>query len=224
MSEREDANVGWIRLGVRGMVPPGAAGKVPDSTGRVSEDGTVTVHGITFVPTEDGLDPGTEVYVTRLMGARGEYARPLAEYEREQARKERRKNLKRRARERVKDWKQNRADAFWNQYAIPFQWDVAIKGRRSGLSRGSWGDGRAANTVEHLYVAEPFSEGRLSRHADRFLCDPNSAVSPHLPFDGVRAHNSDGDEYRPPVTCERCLDMMARWKASDTEDAGGDAR
>lgn len=216
MSESEE--VGWVRLGVRGMVPPGAARKVSGSTAEVSEDGTVNVHGITFVPQDsEALEPGTEVYLKRWK--RIEWARPLDEYQREQNRKERQKELKKKARERVKDWKERRAREFWKQYDIPFSWDVAIKGRSSGLSRGSWGDGRAANTVEHLYVDESFSEGRLSRHSDRYLCDPKSAVSPHLPFEGVRTTNSEGEEYTPAVTCSRCLELMERWSVETEGDS-----
>lgn len=209
--------VGWVRLGVRGMVPPGAGGDIGMGVeSEVAEDMTIPVDGITFVPQDpEPLEPGMGVFVTRFMNRPGEYARPLDEYRREQERKERRKQLKQKARERVKDWKQSRAREFWNQFDIPFQWDVGIKGRLSGLSRGSWGDGRAENTVEHLYVAESFSEGRLSRPSDSYLCDPKSAVSPHFPFEGVRAVNSDGEDYRPPITCKRCLDLMDRWRTGD---------
>ena len=191
------------------MVPPGADTPRGEVT-EVTEDGTVEVDGVTYAPRGEGLEPGMDVYVTRRRG--GEYVRPLAEHQREQERKERRRELKDRARERYQDWKHRRAREFWNQYSIPFQWDVAIKARLSGMTRDSWGDGRAADTVEHLYVREGFSEGRLTRDADRYLCD-DSAEFRHT--EGERRQNSDGEEYIPPVTCSRCLDLMDRWRTED---------
>lgn len=218
MSDGED--VGWIRLGVRGMVPPGAASEVPGSTAELTEDMTLDVHGITLVPQDtDGLEPGMELIVTRPMGRKGEYARPLAEHRREQDRKERRRELKDRASERAAWRRKRKAREFWNQYDIPFEWDVAIKGRLSGLSRGSWGDGRAANTVDHLFTRESFSEGRLSRPEGCYLCHTERDSSPRFQFDGERRTDPDGEEYIPPVTCSGCLERMDRWKVTDGDDS-----
>lgn len=101
---------------------------------------------------------------------------------------------------------------FWYNYEIPFEYDVAIKVRRSGLLRGSSGTGQAADTVYHLHVKEPFSEGRLSRDEDSYLCEKGSLVN----FDGrEERHSEDGEVFVPPVTCDTCLDRMARWEVDD---------
>lgn len=89
------------------------------------------------------------------------------------------------------------------KYRIPFEYTTGIKLRLSGLARGSAGSGRARDTVNHLLVKESFSEGRLSRDADTFLCDPNG--TPRFPV-GEGEH----DEPRE-VTCIACLDLMHRW-------------
>lgn len=91
-----------------------------------------------------------------------------------------------------------------NRYQIPFTYTTAIKVRRSGLTRRSAGNGRSRNTVNHLFVKEAFSEGRLSRDADSYLCDPNA--TPVFP--------SEGGEHDTPeeVTCKSCLELMERWK------------
>ena len=89
-------------------------------------------------------------------------------------------------------------------YQIPFDYTTAIKVRLSGLTRGSTGTGRARDTVNHLFVKEPFTEGRLSREADSYLCDPNA--SPRFP-------SGEGEHDEPrEVTCSACLDLMERWK------------
>lgn len=107
----------------------------------------------------------------------------------------------------------NRAEAaaFWDDYEIPFEHDVAIKGRRSGLTRGSAGNGRARDTVNHLWVHESFSAGRLSRPSDTYLCDPTGR--PAYTFTEERYSDDDG-AYVPPITCSECLDLMERWETS----------
>jgi len=94
-------------------------------------------------------------------------------------------------------------------YRIPFECTTGIKLRLSGLTRGSAGTGRARDTVNHLLVKESFSEGRLSRDAGTFLCDPNG--TPRFPV-GEGEH----DEPRE-VTCRACLDLMDRWHV-DTDN------
>ena len=105
--------------------------------------------------------------------------------------------------------KREQAEEFWNQYDIPFAFDTAIKGRLSGLSRGSTGTGHARDTVIHLYTEEAFTDGRLSRDEGEYLCDPGA--SPSFEFAEER-HVEDGEEYMPAVTCSTCLDRMARWE------------
>jgi hypothetical protein len=101
------------------------------------------------------------------------------------------------------------AEQFWNQYDIPFEYGIAIKIVRSGLLRGSSGDGRQANSVNHLHVKEPFTAGRLSRTDDRYLCDRNAHVTNH-DAEGTSSH--EGESYLPTVTCQACLDFMERWE------------
>lgn len=104
---------------------------------------------------------------------------------------------------------------FWDDYEIPFDHDAAIKVRRSGLLRGSSGTGHARDTVIHLHVKEPFKTGRLSRSADSYLCENDSTVD----FQGreERHRNDDDETVVPAVTCETCLDRMARWEVADAE-------
>jgi len=94
-------------------------------------------------------------------------------------------------------------------YHIPFDYTTAIKVRLSGLSRGSAGNGRARDTVNHLLVKESFEEGRLRRDADTYLCDPNA--TPRFP-------SGEGEHHEPrEVTCKACLDLMERWQVDPEE-------
>jgi hypothetical protein len=96
-------------------------------------------------------------------------------------------------------------------YRIPFRYTTAIKVRLSGLTRGSAGNGRARNTVNHLFVKEAFREGRLAREADTYLCDPN--CTPRFP-------SGEGEHDEPrEVTCKSCLNLMERWKVEPEETA-----
>lgn len=73
--------VGWVRLGVRGTIPPGAFSEVDGATAEVTEVFTVTVSGITFMPEDpERLEPGVDVRVKRSNG--GVYARPVSESDR----------------------------------------------------------------------------------------------------------------------------------------------
>jgi hypothetical protein len=101
-----------------------------------------------------------------------------------------------------------KAEKFWEEYDIPFAHDVAIKGRQSGLTRGSTGTGSARNTVVHLFVQESFTAGRLSRDAETYLCDPNTV--PKYQFTEERYTDDEGT-YVPKVTCNTCLARMERW-------------
>lgn len=88
-------------------------------------------------------------------------------------------------------------------YSIPFDYTTGIKVRRSGLLRGSTGTGRDRRTVNHLVVKEDFQDGRLSRDANTFLCEPNSSL--------VQVEDGEHDIPRE-VTCSKCLDLMERWE------------
>ena len=87
-------------------------------------------------------------------------------------------------------------------YDIPFEYTTAIK-------RGSAGNGRAKNTVNHLFVEEAFNDGRLSRDAGTYLCDP----------DGTTAFPADEGKHDKPreVTCTQCQNLMERWGTQDGE-------
>lgn len=100
-------------------------------------------------------------------------------------------------------------ERFWRKYEIPFEYGAAIKVRSSGLKRGSWGDGRARDTVVHLHVKESFKDGRLSRSADSYLCEKGS----HIDVQGEEEPIVEG--LPKIITCETCLDRMKRWKYTD---------
>lgn len=109
------------------------------------------------------------------------------------------------------DERARQAERFWEKYDIPFEYGTAINVRRSGLQRGSWGDGRARDTVQHLHVKEPFEAGRLSRWTDSLLCEKDSHVTKQMEEQSL----AEGLEKR--VTCETCKDRMERWKLSIEE-------
>lgn len=219
---------GWQRLRIPGLIPPGLIDAVRGGvTGTVTENGAVEIDvmgGQTLRPDEDAPAPGTEMYVTIRKG--NLWGRPQAEHERRQQqrqqRRQRRQEMRERAKERAKAWRKRRAEAFWRQYDIPVDHQLAIKGRRSGLLKDSRGDGRAADTVEHLYVLEGFEDGRLARDADTYLCDPSTAARFEF-TEGIDRTGPDGESYRPPVTCQECLRLMARWKQAPDSDGGDGA-
>lgn len=109
------------------------------------------------------------------------------------------------------DDREREAERFWSWYKIPIEFGTAIKVRKSGLSRGSWGDGRARDTVVHFHVKEGFTDGRLSRTTDAYLCESDSHVFPDAEEGSLR----EGLEQK--VTCETCLERMERWKLSVEE-------
>lgn len=108
--------------------------------------------------------------------------------------------------------KRRAAEQFWDRYNIPFEYDTAIKVRRSGLLRGSSGTGHAENTVVHLHVQETFRDGRFSRDADSYLCEKNSHVRPQ---GREERHVEDGERYVPAIDCQTCLERMERWEVND---------
>lgn len=100
------------------------------------------------------------------------------------------------------------AEKFWAKYDIPFEYDVGIKGRRSGLTRGSTGTGRSKRTVNHLLVKESFKHGRLQRNEGALLCAKGPGK---FPFEEER-YVENGEKYVPPITCKNCKKFMRRWK------------
>jgi hypothetical protein len=200
----------WHRIRIPGFIPPGFIQSLNGSDGTVMEDGIVDPEGSDMtVGLEDptSIEPGTEVefrirsgnlfcrskedvWAAKRSVIHGSARRELDQQE-------------------EKDRRRAEAEAFWDQYEIPFDYDVVYKGRRSGLSKGSWGDGRDSNTVEHLFVLEAFDAGRLSRESEVYLCDDSATLRY---TDGIRGQDGSGNEYIPKVTCQTCLQRMKRWK------------
>lgn len=89
---------------------------------------------------------------------------------------------------------------------LPVYWTAGIKNVLSGLSATSWGDGRKANTVQHIYLLEPLHIGRIHRNQCDFLCTSASGTNGKL-WSSVEEKWFDGDgkEYVAPVTCKQCL-------------------
>lgn len=114
-----------------------------------------------------------------------------------------------------KEQRKREAERFWRKYDIPIEYGVCIKVRRSGLLRGSSGNGRARDTVQHLHVKEAFRDGRLQRAADRYLCEKGSYVR-------EMAREGELEEGLPrKITCETCLKRMERWKLDPSEWSDG---
>lgn len=161
-------------------------------------------------------EDGTEVIIRD--GDNGLYCETVEQVEQEKAERQRDRHEKERQREHEQARKQDRRRAealqFWEGYDIPFEYDVRIKVRLSGLTRGSNGTGRAKDTVEHLYVREGFEEGRLSRSADRYLCDDDAHIRDE---ESEVAADSNGNSYEKPVTCKACLNLMERWERGHEE-------
>lgn len=106
------------------------------------------------------------------------------------------------------------AAVFFNtQIQLPAKWVAGQKDVLSGLSESSWGDGRRANTVNHILLQEDLQEGRLKRNAGDFLCSSSqrkngkrwSGDADILEYDG------DGQAYMPKITCKACLKIAQRW-------------
>ncbi|MDS0243108.1 MULTISPECIES: hypothetical protein [unclassified Haloferax] len=212
-SARDD--VGYVPVAVPGFVSPGLVDTLRSGVeGTVGEGGRIQLddHDHTLCLSDtDEVEPGTRVYVRYFDRRRATYCRPSEEREREQRRKERRRELKQKARERVKDWRRRRAEAFWEDYDLPFEYDIAQKGQRSQLQRGSTGTGTTSQTVNHLYVLESFEQGRLKRKANRYLCDNQAEFR----FTEVRGTDSDGESFVPRVTCKTCLSRMERFQTNE---------
>jgi len=205
---------GYVPLKPVGFVPPHLPNVLSGGTeGTVTNGGGITIDGVDGIPLKladpDKIKPGTEVHIKP-----GERAIPLEEYRerREQASKERQQQKT--ERQRRLDELREEAEGFWEQYDIPFEYDVAINNHPSELRRGSTGTGIAKQTVQHLHVQESFTSGQLARSDAHFLCRNKGK----LPEKEYRRSDSDGNEYVPAVTCETCLSFMSRWKVGGESD------
>jgi len=219
-----------VRLTVHGLIPPTLQGSLP-ATGVIEESGRITETGIDLtmvVPDDAEIEPGTSVTIRLCDGYL--YAISDEQRQRQQYEREAQAHLHARERRLAKQRRYEEAIAFWSDYDLPFDYRVAIKGRRAGLLRGSSGDGTVSNTVTHLYVLESFEAGRLSRTVPKsprdrdegvYLCDDTASFR-HT--EGCERTSPDGVTYSPPVTCERCLDLMERFGlASQNTPAGQNA-
>lgn len=214
--QSEAADVGFVKVVPIGLIDPALPQRIGrGATGVVEADGAVEVEGIEGqqfqLADSDTIDEGTKVHLT--LRRRDIYAKPLDEHQAEKRRQKRTLQQKRKASARAKWRRRKQAEAFWDQYELPFEFDVAIKGRRSGLMHGSAGTGRNVQTVEHLFVQSPFHSGQLVRDADTYLCQNDA----NLTFDEERHKDGYGGEYMPAVTCAECLDRMERWKTGGAQ-------
>ena len=127
--------------------------------------------------------------------------------------------LERERTERLKDEERSRdrtmaeATDFNGRICIPVNWDVAIRDVLPGLRENSMGDGRNAATVEHILLLEPLACGRLKRGKGDLLCASNRKLNGKN-WSGQRAERrvgSNGEQYKPRVTCKSCLRLVQRW-------------
>lgn len=208
------SETGYVRLVANGFVKPGTARQIMGGIeGKILQNGVLDIANQSLrLKDRDAIEPGTEVYVKRFKGM--EWCIPLEEYKQKQYEKKAEQHLEHRKHQRKQNQKRRDAERFWKRYDIPFDHDVAIKGRLSGLTRGSNGNGRDKRTVNHLYVLEPFEEGRLSRPNGTYLCKAGASFE----FKEERALDGGGNEYVPEVTCKACQELMQRWKSTPSQE------
>jgi len=111
------------------------------------------------------------------------------------------------------------ADAkdFNSLICIPVNWDVAIRDVLSSLKENSIGDGRNAATVEHILLLEPLACGRLKRGKGDLPCAGNRKLNGKN-WSGQRTEwrfGSNGEQYKPKVTCKLCLSLVQRWMSKN---------
>jgi len=96
-------------------------------------------------------------------------------------------------------------EAFWNQYDIPFKFQVDIKTVLSGLSESSNGDGCQSNTKYHIVLNEDTTIGRTKRTKGQFLCTQPK---------GRHYYNfREKDTYSGNIiTCAECLKKIEKFK------------
>ena len=178
----------------------------------VGENGIVTLDGEQLQISGETPLPGSVIEVWLNMdgffvGATAAELKRVAEERRatEEAKKERhRAHL---------NTMRSEAESFNERICLPVKWDVGIKDVLSGLSEKSSGDGRNKATVEHIYLLEPLTLGRIVRDKGDFLCSASSRSNGKRWSSTVLEHALDGDgkAYQPKVTCKRCMDLAKRW-------------
>lgn len=200
------------KMDIKGFLDPRWFRGLPKQTEQtVNQSGQVIYHGQTlyFIEPFKALPPGTVVIITP---GNWFYATVKAEKEAyESYLQERRKLEAEQYKQRLNRYRAE-AEAFNSQYTFPFKWDVGKKDVLSGLQANSWGDGRRANTVNHIYLLEPVTVGRLKRQAGDFLCTSaggnNGKQWGGSPVE--RAIDGKGKEYQPRITCKACLKIANR--------------
>lgn len=103
-------------------------------------------------------------------------------------------------------------EEFYDTYDIPFKFSPQIKIVLSGLSERSDGTGTKKNTVYHLFLHQPYKEGRLKREGETFLCTPNDSGNFS---DFIHTHNEEErlrNKEHAIINCSSCLKIMERWK------------
>lgn len=95
---------------------------------------------------------------------------------------------------------------FWQQYNIPFKFEVGIKPVLSGLSKNSWGDGSSRATVYHIILKENLQSNKLKRRVNDFLCSQPKGNFYSEPFITLN------DEILMEVTCKQCLKQLEKYK------------
>ena len=103
---------------------------------------------------------------------------------------------------------------FWDQFNIPFEYEIQVKEVLSGLKEGSNGCGTNKRTKFHICFKEDYKQGRLTREAGDFLCS-NSKSKWGANWSGsIGFYNwdKDSDGVKRLITCKSCLKKMERFK------------
>ena len=145
------------------------------------------------------------------------YCQQQQEYEQEQAQRRQdyeQSQAERRQNERLqRNQRRQQAEQVNAGITVPVAWKPAIKDVLSGLSAGSWGDGRNRATVQHIWLTEPLQVGRLQRKAGDFLCT-SAGASNGKNYTGQKEEtwtDGEGQPYPAPVTCKACLEIARRF-------------
>lgn len=151
------------------------------------------------------LHPGEQVHISVLDFI---YFQTERELEKEKKRIQEIREKERRERRELLNRRREEAEKFNAKIGVPVKWTAAIKLVKSGLSEGSWGDGRNRRTVQHILIQEDLKDGRFKRVAGDLLCKVGSGK---LWDDEEKWYDGDGQTYTPKITCKACLKIAKRW-------------
>jgi len=180
--------------------------------GEIAADGSVTVEGVALRLRGQAPAPGTAVQVWLngsgffVCASREEIAKA------EQGRRDEQAAHAERQRQRLNAMRDD-AKAFNVRLELPVKWDAGIKDVLSGLSEHAMGDGRSKSTVEHIYLFEALTIGRLTRTVGDLLCTSGSGTNGKRWSNKVveRCHDGEGHPYQPKITCKACIAAAQRW-------------